>query len=153
MNQLIDKINLNILKALSENARMSYSDIGRRVHLSAPAVTERVKKLEQEGVIVGYKPEINLEKIGIPITALIECEVHRTKEREFKALLLQQDEIIKIYNITGPTTFIVKVGVTSMSELDKLIELMIDYCDTNTKFVMCMPYDDVMPQRIEKLIE
>lgn len=81
---------------------------------------------------------------------MIECKVHRTKERAFKALLLEQDEIIKIYNITGPTTFIVKVGVTSLSALDSLIEKLIDYCDTNTKFVMCMPFDDVIPQYVEK---
>lgn len=149
----MDKINLKILKALSENARMPYSELAKRVHLSSPAVTERIKRMEEEGIITGYKPQINLEKIGIPIRALIECEMHKMKEREFKAILLTFDEVIKIYNVTGVTTFIVEVCVTTLSALDAVIERMIDYCDTNTKVIMTTPYDDVLPQNLSAVLE
>jgi len=149
----MDRINLSLLKALSENARMSYSELGKRVHLSAPAVAERIKKLEQKGVITGYKPSLNLEKMGIPITALVECQVYRTKEREFKTLIMTLDEVIECYNVTGPQAFILKVGVTSMSALDHLLERLIDLSDTNTKMIMSMPINEEMPKNIEKLTE
>ena len=64
-----------------------------------------------------------------------------------------KDEVIKIYNVTGQTTFIVEVGVTAVSELDKFIESIIDYCDTNTKVVMQVPIEGSVPQKIEKLLE
>ncbi len=149
----MDRINLNLLKALSENARMSYAELGKRVHLSAPAAAERIKKLEDQGVITGYKPSLNLEKMGIPITALVECEVYRTKEREFKTLVMTLDEVIECYNVTGLQAFILKVGVTSMSALDLLLERLIDLSDTNTKMIMSMPINEEMPKNIEKLTE
>lgn len=148
----MDKINLRIIRALSSDARVSFSELAKKVHLSAPAVAERVRKLEEDGVITGYKAIVNLEKVGIPIRALIECEVHKTKERELKAKLLTFEEIIKIYNITGVTTFIVEVGVTKLSELDNVIERMLDYCDTNTKLIMQMPYQETIPQQLENII-
>jgi Lrp/AsnC family transcriptional regulator, leucine-responsive regulatory protein len=149
----MDKINLCLLKALSENARISYAELGKRVHLSAPAVAERIKKLEERGVITGYKTKLNLEKIGIPITALIECEVYRTKEREFKSLVMTIDEVIECYNVTGPHAFILKVAVTSMSALDQLLERLIDLSDTNTKMILSMPVNENIPNNIEKLAD
>lgn len=149
----MDKINLRILRALSKNARISFSELAKQVHLSAPAVAERVKRLEETGVIKGYKPLINLERIGIPISALVECQVYRTKEKEFLGILMNLDEVIKIYNITGVTTFIVELGVTKLSELDEILELMVKFCDTNTKLIMQIPYDDALPQRVEKILQ
>ncbi|MCZ2721238.1 Lrp/AsnC family transcriptional regulator [Marinomonas sp. 15G1-11] len=149
----MDRINLSLLKALSENARMSYAELGKRVHLSAPAVAERIKKLEEKGVITGYRPNFNLEKMGIPITALVECQVYRTKEREFKSLIMTLDEVIECYNVTGPQAFVLKVGVTSMSSLDYLLERLIDLSDTNTKMIMSMPINENMPKNIEKVTE
>lgn len=148
----MDRVNLKLLQALSKNARASYAELAKHVHLSAPAVAERIKRMEDAGVITGYQPLINLEKIGIPITALIDCQVYKTKERAFKTQLLKLDEVIKIYNVTGETTFIVHVGATTMSHLDVVIEHMIDYCDTTTKLIMTVPYNNTLPQHIEKLI-
>lgn len=149
---MLDKTNTNILRALTKNARMSLKELARTVHLSAPAVAERLKRLEESGVIEGYKPVINLEKCGFPISALIECDLHKGQERALKSLLLSFDQIVKIYNVTGQTTFIVRVAVRNMSELDSLIEQMINYCDTTTKVIMHTPFNDTIPQAMEKLI-
>jgi len=149
----MDKLNLRIIRALSENARISFSQLAKKVHLSAPAVAERVRKLEEQGVITAYRPIINLEKLGLPIRALVECEVHKAQERRLKSMLLDMDEVIKIYNVTGITTFIVEVGVTALSELDLFLERIIDYCDTNTKLIMQIPIEEALPKRLEKMIE
>ncbi|GFD68662.1 Lrp/AsnC family transcriptional regulator [Alteromonas sp. KUL106] len=149
----MDKLNLRIIRALSEDARISFSQLAKKVHLSAPAVAERVRKLEELGVITAYRPIINLEKLGLPIRALVECEVHKAQERKLKSMLLDMDEVIKIYNVTGVTTFIVEVGVTALSELDLFLEGIIDYCDTNTKLIMQIPIEEALPKGLEKMIE
>jgi len=149
----IDRTSWKLLKALEENARLTYAELGKLVHLSAPAVAERVRKLEESGVITGYGAKINLEKVGIPITALVECQVYRTKEREFKALVLSLDEVISCHNVTGPYAFILKVAVRSMSLLDELLERLIDLSDTNTMMILSTPVDRKMPLGIDQVAE
>ncbi|QUX91078.1 Lrp/AsnC family transcriptional regulator [Marinomonas sp. A3A] len=144
----MDKTNWKLLKLLEQNGRLTYAELGKMVHLTAPAVAERVRKLEESGVITGYSVQVNLEKAGIPITALVECQVYRTKEREFKALVMGLDEVIECYNVTGPYAFVLKVGVKSMSKLDALLERLIDLSDTNTMMIMTTPVKRIMPLNI-----
>ncbi|WP_100637636.1 Lrp/AsnC family transcriptional regulator [Marinomonas sp. ef1] len=144
----MDKTNWKLLKLLEQNGRLTYAELGKMVHLTAPAVAERVRKLEESGVITGYSVQVNLEKAGIPITALVECQVYRTKEREFKALVMGLDEVIECYNVTGPYAFVLKVGVRSMSKLDVLLERLIDLSDTNTMMIMTTPVKRIMPLNI-----
>lgn len=144
----MDKTNWKLLKLLESNGRLTYAELGKMVHLTAPAVAERVRKLEESGVITGFSVQVNLEKAGIPITALVECQVYRTKEREFKALIMGLDEVIECYNVTGPYAFILKVGVKSMSKLDALLERLIDLSDTNTMMIMTTPVKRTMPLNI-----
>lgn len=141
----MDKTNWKLLRALEHNARLSYAELGKLVHLSAPAVAERIRKLEEQGVITGYSAQINLEKVGIPITALVECEVYRTQERAFKELVLSLDEVVDCYNVTGPSAFVLKVAVTSMSKLDALLERLIDMSDTKTMMILSHPVRRAMP--------
>ncbi|PJE56847.1 Lrp/AsnC family transcriptional regulator [Marinomonas sp. BSi20584] len=144
----MDKTNWKLLKLLEQNGRLTYAELGKMVHLTAPAVAERVRKLEESGVITGYSVQVNLEKAGIPITALVECQVYRTKEREFKVLVMGLDEVIECYNVTGPYAFVLKVGVKSMSKLDVLLERLIDLSDTNTMMIMTTPVKRIMPLNI-----
>lgn len=149
----MDKTNWKLLKLLEQNGRLTYAELGKLVYLTAPAVAERVRKLEESGVITGYGAKINLEKVGIPITALVECQVYRTKEREFKALVLSLDEVISCHNVTGPYAFVLRVAVRSMSLLDELLERLIDLSDTNTMMVLSTPVSREMPVNIEKGVE
>lgn len=149
----MDKTNWKLVKALQENARLSYAELGKLVHLSAPAVAERIRKLEEAGVITGYRAKVNLEKIGIPITALVECQVYRTKEREFKALVMSLDEVLDCYNVTGPYAFVLRVAVHSMSKLDQLLERLIDLSDTNTMMILSTPVSREIPADSEKTPE
>ena len=146
----MDKTNWKLLKALEANARLSYAELGKLVHLSAPAVAERVRKLEESGVITGYGAKVNLEKVGIPITALVECQVYRTKEREFKDLILTLDEVITCYNVTGPYAFVLRVAVRSMSLLDELLERLIEFSDTNTMMILATAKNLEMPVNVEQ---
>lgn len=144
----MDKKNWKLLKLLEENGRLTFAELGKLVHLTAPAVAERVRKLEESGIITGYKAKINLEKIGIPITALVECQVYRAKEREFKALVMSLDEVIDCFNVTGPSAFVLRVAVASMSKLDELLERLIDLSDTRTMMVLAQPIERGVPLNV-----
>ncbi|MDP5056336.1 MAG: Lrp/AsnC family transcriptional regulator [Marinomonas hwangdonensis] len=144
----MDKTNWKLLKLLEENGRLTFAELGKLVHLTAPAVAERVRKLEESGIITGYKAKINLEKIGIPITALVECQVYRAKEREFKALVMSLDEVIDCFNVTGPSAFVLRVAVASMSKLDELLERLIDLSDTRTMMVLAQPIERGVPLNV-----
>ena len=142
---MIDAINRKIIAALQDNARISYAELGKKVHLSAPAVAERIRKLETSGVISGYTLKVDLDKVGYPIVALVQCKVYRTKERAFKALVLSHDEVIECHNVTGEQAFLVKLAVESMSQLDEILEAFIDLSDTNTMMILSTPVDRELP--------
>ncbi|RRD00233.1 Lrp/AsnC family transcriptional regulator [Amphritea balenae] len=141
-----DTINRKILAALQQNSRISYAELGKQVHLSAPAVAERIRKLESAGVISGYTLKVNLDKLGFPIVALVQCKVFRTKEREFKALVLSYDEVIECHNVTGEQAFLIKLAVQSMSQLDSILESFCDLSDTNTMMILSTPVDRALPE-------
>jgi len=141
-----DAINRKIIAALQQNARLSYAELGKKVHLSAPAVAERIRKLESAGIITGYTLKVDLDKLGYPIVALVQCKVYRTKEREFKALVLSYDEVIECHNVTGEQAFLVKLAVQSMSRLDAILEAFVDLSDTNTMMVLSTPVDRSVPE-------
>lgn len=140
-----DTTNRKIIAALQENARISYAELGKQVHLSAPAVAERIRKLESAGIITGYTLKIDLDKLGYPIVALVQCKVFRTKERKFKALVLSYDEVIECYNVTGEQAFLVKLAVETMVQLDAILESFCDLSDTHTMMILSTPVDRSLP--------
>ncbi|WP_432474880.1 Lrp/AsnC family transcriptional regulator [Amphritea sp. HPY] len=141
-----DTINRKILAALQQNSRISYAELGKQVHLSAPAVAERIRKLESAGVISGYTLKVDLDKLGYPIVALVQCKVFRTKERQFKALVLSYDEVIECHNVTGEQAFLIKLAVQSMSQLDLILEAFCDLSDTNTMMILSTPVERALPE-------
>lgn len=142
---MIDNINRRILKALQHNARISYAELGKQVHLSAPAVAERIRKLEQEGVISGYSVSVDMDKLGLPVVAIVQCKVFRAMERQFKELLLTIPDIVECYNTTGEQAFIIKMATVSMARLDEVLELFGDMSDTNTMMILSTPVHRTLP--------
>src|SRR5260370_41934674 len=71
IGKMLDETGWLLLQELQQNARLSYSELGQRVGLSAPAVADRIHKLEEAGIITGYRAEVNVSKLGLPITAII----------------------------------------------------------------------------------
>ncbi|WP_426415688.1 Lrp/AsnC family transcriptional regulator [Aestuariirhabdus sp. LZHN29] len=142
---MLDTINRKILIALQENARISFAKLGERVHLSAPAVAERVRKMEAAGVIRGYGVQVDLDKLGYPIVALVQCKVFRSKEQALKTLILERDEVIECYNVTGEQAFILKLAVKSLALLDEVLEEICALSDTNTMVVLKEPVHRALP--------
>jgi Lrp/AsnC family leucine-responsive transcriptional regulator len=136
--KLLDEIGWKIVRELQENARLSYAELGRRVGLSIPAVTERVRKLEDAGIITGYHAEINPEKIGRPITAFIRMNILGDAPR-LTAMLKEMPEIVECHRGTGGDSFILKASVASVHHLEKLIDGLLPFGMTTTSIVLSSP--------------
>lgn len=132
----MDKINREILDILQQNGRISFADLGKKVHLSAPAVTERVKKLEDAGVITGYRASVSLERLGYPIEVMIQVKVFLGKEALFIQLAKSRSEIIECFNVTGDKAFLLKVIVPTMIKLDTLLAEFSLIAETSTMVVL-----------------
>jgi Lrp/AsnC family leucine-responsive transcriptional regulator len=118
----MDATDRQILNLLRDNARLSYAELARQVGLSAPSVHERVAKLESTGVIRGYRVEVAPEAVGLAVTALIGIvQQTETGIEEVVAALRELPEIESCYFLAGEESFLLKVRVGTMAELEQLI--------------------------------
>jgi len=140
-DKLLDNIGRQILKSLQENARISFSELGRRVGLSSPAVAERVHRMEESGYIKEYRAIVNQEKLGFPITAFIRVTATVGRLKEADEMALSIPEVIEGHHLTGSDGFILKVVVASMSHLEEIINQMGNYGQTTTSVVLSSPVE------------
>lgn len=117
----LDDVDRKILELLSENARMSYVDIGEAVNLSRVAVKNRVQALEERGIIEKYTVIINPQKIGRTISAYFEVAISPAAHHDALKLLIDNRCITKIYQVTGSTKYHVHAILNSEAEMDALL--------------------------------
>lgn len=132
----MDKINQKIVTILQSNARVSFAELAKQVHLSAPAVAERVKRLEEQGVIAGYSAKVDCHALGLPILALVQIKVFTGKEPALIAFAKSRKEVIEGFNVTGERAFILKVATSSMKALDSLLEDISKIAESNTMMIL-----------------
>ncbi len=135
----LDKINWKILKELQTDARLTYAELGRRVGLTTPAVIERVRKLEDAGIITGYRIEIDMAKVGLPITAFIRMSISGVDYSHIIEVAEQSNEILECHRATGGDSFIMKVAVADVGHLQTLIDKLTPYGITTTSIVLSSP--------------
>jgi len=118
----MDAKDREIINRLRQNARVTSSEISKHVHLSVPAVTERIRKLEEEGVIRQYTARLNREALGLSLTAFILVSISRTEHTEaFKRAVQNCDAVLECHHIVGEYDYLLKVAVASPKELEALI--------------------------------
>lgn len=137
--RLLDEIGWHILEELQRNARLSFAELGRRVGLSIPAVTERVHKMEEAGIITGYHAEIASAKVGLPITAFIRMNITGDVLAKITSLINQMAEVEECHRGTGGDSFILKVRVASVTHLEQVIERLLPFGITTTSIVLSSP--------------
>ena len=129
---MLDEIDKKILANLQDDARISYAELGRRVGLTTPAVIERVRKLEDAGVISGYRAEIDLSRIGFPITAFIRMSITGIDYSQIIEVARESSEVLECHRGTGGDSFIMKVAVRSVEHLQEVIDRLTPYGITTT---------------------
>ena len=135
----IDDIDRKVLTELQQDARVSYAELGRRVGLTTPAVIERVRKLEDAGVIIGYRAEIDPAKVGLPITAFVRMSITGVDYSHIIEVAEQSNEVLECHRGTGGDSFIMKVAVESVEHLQQIIDKLTPYGITTTAIVLSSP--------------
>lgn len=135
----LDEVDWHILRLLQADARLSFAELGRQVALSSPAVAERVRRLETLGVITGYHAEVDLEAVGIAVPAFISLTVPADKYSSFITLVKNLPEVLECHHVTGEVAFVLKVGVRSVSHLEKLVAQLGRYGSTSSAIILSSP--------------
>ena len=135
----LDPVNMRVLEELQRDPRLSMSELGRRVGMSSPAVTERVRRLEEAGVIQGYRLELNPVALGLPITAYIRIRPNPGQLPRIAELAQQIPEVVECHRVTGEDCFILKVHIPAIDQLDRLLDSFLLYGSTTTSLIQSSP--------------
>jgi len=139
----LDRISWRIVEELQENARISWAELGRRVGLTTPAVAERVHRLESIGIVQGYRTEISVDLLGLPILIFVRLSMSGPEAlvRTFQQQVKTWDEVLECHRVTGSESFILKARVVSMGHLERFIDRLGHYGSTSTTTVLSSPVE------------
>jgi len=132
----IDHLNWGILESLQKNSRESFASIGRKVGLTPPAVAERVKKMEDLGIIDGYYTCVSHAKAGYQLKAIITLKAFMGKLKPFLEMVVKLDEVVNCYRITGNENIIMEVVLRDQFHLETFIDSLILYGETRTHIIL-----------------
>jgi Lrp/AsnC family transcriptional regulator, leucine-responsive regulatory protein len=138
-NGLLDPTNLRLLAQLQSDARLSQAELGRRVGLSAPAVAERLARLEREGVIRGYRAEISPVALGYTLAAVLRIRPAPRQIAKVADVARETAEVVECHRITGEDCFFMKLHVRSVEHLEEVIDRFTPYGQTTTSIVQSSP--------------
>lgn len=141
----IDAIDAAILRALAEDARVTMADLARAVGLSAPSVTERVRRLEEAGIVRGYGARIDAGALGLVLAAYIRVRPMPGQLRKTVEVLQELEAVVECDRVTGEDCFIAKAQLRSIEELEALIDRIIPYAMTNTAIIQSTPVGRRLP--------
>jgi Lrp/AsnC family transcriptional regulator, leucine-responsive regulatory protein len=136
---LMDDTNRRLLAELQENARLSLAELGRRVGLSAPAVAERVQRLEQQGVIVGYRAEIDPRALGLSLSAVIRVRPAPGQLANVAKLAQETVEVVDCRRVTGDDCYVMTAHVRDVEHLEEVIDRFVALGQTTTSIVQSAP--------------
>jgi Lrp/AsnC family transcriptional regulator, leucine-responsive regulatory protein len=139
-NLLADARNVQLLKILLKNPRVTTSEMARQVGMSSPAVKERLARLEESGIIRGYRLELDPGALGYPITAFVRIRPTPGQLPKIAELAKQSPEVTECYRVTGDDCFVIKIHIASIADdLDRVLDRFLVYGQTTTSIVQSTP--------------
>ena len=135
----LDKKDRQILQALQADARQSLAALGKRIGLSQPAMSERVRKLEAAGVIEGYGARVNLRAIGVGLQAIIRIQTTHAGIAPYLQLFQQMPEVLEADRVTGEDCFIVRCAIAQPSDLERVVDALAVHGAVTTSLVLSSP--------------
>jgi Lrp/AsnC family transcriptional regulator, leucine-responsive regulatory protein len=146
----LDLINRRLLRELEQDARLSIAELGRRLNLSAPAVAERMQRLERAGVITGYRAELDPKALGFPIAVVVRVRPASRQLQKIPELARETPEVVECHRITGEDCFFLKIHLRSMDDLEEILDRFTPFGQTTTSIIhsspvarRSLPLDDV----------
>jgi Lrp/AsnC family leucine-responsive transcriptional regulator len=136
---LLDETNLRLLGELQRDARLSIAELGRRVGLSSPAVAERIKRLELEGVIAGYHAEIDPRRLGYSLGVIIRIRPNPRQIADVAALARDTPEVIECHRVTGEDCYVMTAYVRDVEHLEAVIDQFVAYGQTTSAIMQSAP--------------
>lgn len=135
----VDKINENIIRALLQDGRMSITKLSQQVGLSIPAVTERIRRLEESGVIKGYTAVVDLEKVGLAVSAVISITALKPHKETLLAKLESLPEVMECLHVTGEDSYLIRINVATNRDVEKFVSSINNFGETKTRIVLSTP--------------
>ena len=135
----IDETDRRILGELTRDGRVSFAELGRRVNLSAPSVAERVQRLERDGVIAGYRAELDPRALGYPLSAFVRVKPAPGQLKRIPELAAEIPEVGECHRITGEDCFFLKLHLRSIDELSELLDRFLVHGETTTSLINASP--------------
>lgn len=140
----LDKKDWLILAALQRDARQSLAALGKRIGLSQPAMSERVRKLEEAGVIQGYSARVDLRKLGVGLQALIRIHTDHRGIAPYLALFERMPEVLEADRVTGEDCFIVRCAIAAPADLERVVDALAAHGAVTTSLVLSSPVRKVV---------
>jgi Lrp/AsnC family transcriptional regulator, leucine-responsive regulatory protein len=138
-SDLLDAVNIRLLRELQGDPQVTMAELGRRIGMSSPAVAERVRRMEEAGIIVGYALTIDPASLGLPIAAYIRIRPHAGQLPQIAELARSIPEVAECHRITGEDCFLMKVHIPSMEQLDRILDCFLLYGSTTTSIIQSSP--------------
>ncbi|GAA2822033.1 Lrp/AsnC family transcriptional regulator [Nonomuraea rubra] len=139
MTEELDETDWSILAEVQRDGRIPFTELGRRVNLSASATTERVRRLEALGVISGYRADVDLTKVGYAILAVVRLKYPGNRHEPLRRLLGERMEILECLRTTGEDCYTLKVAAGSMAHLESIVDELARFGSTTTNLVYSQP--------------
>jgi Lrp/AsnC family leucine-responsive transcriptional regulator len=140
-NGALDATNLRLLEELQRDARISQAELGRRVGLSAPAVAERLSRLERDGTITGYHADVDPRALGFALAAIIRMRPAPRQIPKVAEIAQATPEVVECHRVTGEDCFYMKVNVRSVEHLEEVIDRFTPYGQTTTSIIQSSPVE------------
>ncbi len=135
-SEALDLKDIAILEALQEDGRIALSELGRRIGLSQPAISERVKRLEERGVILGYGARLNFKALGVGIMAIIRLRTSHENIKESLKRFSEMPNVIEVHRVTGEDCFVLKVLVKEPEALEPIVDRIAALGTVTTSIVL-----------------
>ncbi|MFI6483658.1 Lrp/AsnC family transcriptional regulator [Nonomuraea sp. NPDC050663] len=135
----LDALDRRILAELQVDARVSFAELGRRVGLSPPAVSERVQRLEESGVITGYRAEVDPRALGFPVTVMVRIRPEFRDLHRISKIAKEVPQIVECYRMTGDDCFYFTMHLRAVDELEPILDLFTPYGHTTTSLIHTAP--------------
>jgi Lrp/AsnC family leucine-responsive transcriptional regulator len=136
---LLDAVNLRLIGELQADARLSLAELGRRVGLSAPAVTDRLQRLRDAGVIVGYRTEVDPRALGFALSVVLRVRPAPRQLAKVAEVARTSAEVVECHRITGEDCFFMKLHVRDVEHLEEVIDRFLPFGQTTTSIIQSSP--------------